>query len=333
MNNEILAMISTKGRDNTTLGMAILSVLLQTKKPNKLVIFDDNLVTSDPRTNPLFEHLFRLADEKGIEWFWAFGQKKGQHFNHQTANKMGYKYVWRVDDDEFAEEHTLETLYSLMKDDVGAVGGLVLVPYKAMELMPEGTDNSIKNFYSHPNLQWFRDAKAREVEHLTSSFLYRAGIVDYNLNLSMVAHTEETQFTYSLFKKGYKILFTPDCTTWHFRQPTGGIRQDSYSEMWTHDEDLFTVWLANQDKQVAYLNNGLGDHIVFKSIIPEIKNKDMIIACCFPEVFEDVDGVETVSLERGKKLITNTEKFDVYRFMWDNNWTGSLQDAFREVYK
>lgn len=41
---------------------------------------------------------------------------------------MGYRFVWRVDDDNVAEDNVLEILYSKMGPDVGAVGGAVLVP-------------------------------------------------------------------------------------------------------------------------------------------------------------------------------------------------------------
>lgn len=41
---------------------------------------------------------------------------------------MGYRFVWRVDDDNVAEDNVLESLYAQMSDMVGAVGGAVLVP-------------------------------------------------------------------------------------------------------------------------------------------------------------------------------------------------------------
>lgn len=125
---EILASISTRGRYHTTLPMAIMSVATQTLRPDKLVIFDDNETREDLREIPVYKKIFQLLDYKGIKWEVIFGACKGQHYNHQIANRMGYRFVWRVDDDNVAEDNVLASLYEKIAPDVGAVGGAVLVP-------------------------------------------------------------------------------------------------------------------------------------------------------------------------------------------------------------
>ena len=87
----------------------------------------------------------------------------------------------------------LEKYLRLMTDDVGAVGGTVLTKGYGGE-----GSNRMEHIYSAPNIQWSVGKGVVEVDHLHSTFLYRANIVDYNLELSPVAHREETIFTYEL---------------------------------------------------------------------------------------------------------------------------------------
>lgn len=218
---KVLCSISTRGRYDTTLPMTIQSIAMQEVRPDKLVIFDDNdeNKTRDIRSMPHYLHLLKLLDYNQIEWTVVWGEKKGQHFNHQKANKMGFDLVWRVDDDCIAEPNVLKNLLAVMTDDVGAVGGSVIEPP-----LRDGEGNGSILGLTQPNKQWFRIKKTEEVDHLHCSFLYRAGIVDYNLALSPKAFREETLFTYDLKKAGYKILIIPNCITWHCKMPNGGIR-------------------------------------------------------------------------------------------------------------
>ena len=141
------------------------------------------------------------------------------------------------------------------------------------------------------------------MDHLHCSFLFKKGIAKYNLNLSTVAHTEETQFTYELRRKGFRVVFVPDAHTWHFRNPEGGIRSEGDPGLWAHDEVVFKEKLKEwgiklSNTKFVFLNNGIGDHFCFKMILPELQAKHdrIIIACCFPEVFEGEEKVETTSL-------------------------------------
>ena len=99
--SKILCSISTRGRYDTTLSMAIQAVINQTRKIDHLVIFDDNDQdkTQDLREIQVYRYLFNIMDLKGISWQVVYGKKLGQHHNHQMANQMGFDWVWRVDDD------------------------------------------------------------------------------------------------------------------------------------------------------------------------------------------------------------------------------------------
>ena len=329
----ILAYINTYGRYGTTLPLAMTSIALQTKVPDHLIIFDDNKEKQDLRNSELYKHIFQLIHVKGISCEVIFGQSKGQHLNHELANSMGYDYCWRVDDDEYAESNVLEELYKHMEDGVGAVAGIVIPP-TAGQLPINFMPSKIGEF---PLYQWCHwKGEPKYVTDLYSSFLYRAGIAHYNLELSPVAHREETMFSHSLYKQGYKLVVIPTAITWHFRS-AGGIRSGQGAENFNHDEELWQKWVrdinkVDTDTKVCFLNSGLGDHIVFqKAILPLLKKKfkKVIIACCYPEVFE---GETVISLGEGEYMVDDIKKYDVYAFMALSNWKGSLEEAFRKVY-
>ena len=319
---KVLCSVATRGRYRTTLPMALMAIINQTRPVDKLIVFDDNDQPEDLRNDPMYLRIFYLLDAKNIPWEWAFAAKKGQHFSHQTANRMGFEWVWRVDDDAIPEPNVLENLLEYATPDVGAVGGAVLTPpYEPHKVEPTGKIDEINN---EPNIQWDMIRQAKQVEHLHCSFIYRAGIHDYNLGLSRVAHREETLFTYGLLRKGYKLWVVPNAVTWHLKSPSGGIRAETNVNMYAHDERIFQNILAHRDKTVVVLNCGMGDHIVFTHVLPEIKNP--VVFGCYPEILPCRPIAEAVD------LFGDIEPMNVYHNMSKWNWKGSLEDAFRKMY-
>jgi len=318
----VLCSIATRGRYQTTLPLALNAIINQTKLPDKLVIFDDNDEPEDVRNNNIYQHLFSIMDYKGIKWEWVYAAKKGQHHIHQLANRMGYDWVWRVDDDAIPEPNVLEELYSWINDDVGAIGGAILT----LPINPDTSKNTgkIQDIDKEPNIQWAEIKKLKEVEHLHCSFLYRAGVHDYNLGLSRVAHREETLFTYGLYLKGYTILAAPHANTWHLKNPQGGIRSESNQQLYHHDELIFRNTLAYKDKKIVVLNVGMGDHIVFKNVLKDITNAEVFT--CFPDIVPGRPISEAMS------LFGDIDQWSVYKKMAEWNWTGSLEKAFRKLY-
>jgi len=141
-------------------------------------------------------------------------------------------------------------------------------------------------------------------------------------------------------RQGFHIKVTPEAITWHYRQPSGGIRRaDATIDWWNHDEvifrDLMKQWGVHpREVKLIVLNNGLGDHIVFKSILPEIKEKfkehRIVISNCYPQVFED-QGLEMISIAEAG-LLGDVEKYNVYGWMTQNNWQKDIREAFRSMY-
>lgn len=320
--DKVLCSVATRGRYQTTLPLTLNAIINQTKKVDKLIIFDDNDEPQDMRNELVYSYFFQMLDIKGIQWEWLYAQKKGQHHIHQMANTMGFDWVWRVDDDAIPEPNVLQTLFNYTSKKVGAVGGAILTPPLQFEsFKPTG---KIENINTEPNIQWSFIHKVKEVEHLHCSFLYRAGVHDYNTGLSRVAHREETLFTYGLYLKGYKILAVPNAVSWHLKNPNGGIRSETNQKLYEQDELVFRNTLNYKDKKIVVLNCGMGDHIVFSHVMPDITNAEVFT--CYPDI------VPGRSIAEARALFGDIDQWSIYRKMAQWKWTDSLENAYRKMY-
>jgi glycosyltransferase involved in cell wall biosynthesis len=330
--------IPTKNRYDA-LSHTLLSIALQTMTPYEVIIVDDNDAPVNLTTNLIYEYIFRLFDDKGIKWKVLFGEKKGQHFSHQMVQEAATTdFIFRVDDDCILEPDVLRKLLSVIKrPGVGAVAPAVLMPNPAP--LPLGYKNLIKSI-DKPNSQWYKGTGISYAEHLYSCFIYRKGLAKYDLNLSTVAHREETIFSHSIFRADYQLFVNHDAQVWHFRQNTGGIRTFQHDpSLWEHDEKIFqsymNLWNASkEDTKYIILDNGLGDHYAFKHILPKLreKNEKIVIACCYPDVFHDEDDIELMSIAQAKLIFGNIDNHNIYRYMIDHNWKGTLVEAFEKLY-
>lgn len=321
--SKVLCSVATRGRYFTTLPLVLNAIINQTTLPDKLVIFDDNDDPQDMRQEMIYQYFFQMLDIKKVQWEWLFADKKGQHHIHQAANTMGFDWVWRCDDDAIPEPNVLGNLLGYASvDNIGAIGGSILTP--PLNINTKNSTGRVLDIDTEPNIQWNYIKQSKEVEHLHCSFLYRAGVHDYNLGLSRVAHREETLFTYGLHQKGYKILAVPHAVTWHMKNPQGGIRSETKKEMYEHDEQIFRNIVGMSDHTIVVLNSGLGDHIVFNNIFASINNP--VVFGCYPEV------IPCRSIAEAQALFGDLDQWNIYKKMCDWNWKGSLEDAFRKMY-
>lgn len=339
MSEKITVGIPTKNRYDH-LALTLYSVINQTVKPSEIIIVDDSDKTLDIRNMPIYKHLIKLMDNYGIEWKVLYGNKTGQHHSHQAIQEIAKNnLIFRIDDDEVAEYDVLEILLSSMKDDVGAIAPAVIVP-PGEDLPNWLKTNTLSGVDNKPNVQWYLFNGTVEAEHLYSCFLYRKGIANYDLTLSTVAHREETIFTHSIYREGYKLLVNGSARVWHFRSETGGIRSYSQKEYFDNDEKIFQGYLSRWDVgkrpevKMVVLDNGIGDHYAFKNLLPEFKAryKEVIIACCYPDVFFDEPEVRIISIKEAKDFYGNLDGFSVYKFMREHNWTKSIVEAYKELY-
>ena len=331
MKKDLLFYLTTYNRYNTTLAMAWMSLIQQTMKPDKIIIYDNNSEPQDPTKIEHLNYLFEVCHQKGIDVWYEFAKQPGAHFNHEKSNTLGYKYAFFCDDDNFVESNVVEELMKEMKDDVGAVGGLILKPPATP--LPAHITGKLGDIWHGENIAWHtQEGEPREVEHLYSGFLYRCGIVHHDLRLSKKVFRGETMFTHSLFLKGYKLIFTPKVITWHF-EGAGGCRtleeQASNQTMYNHDSQIFAEWLKfkNAGKKLYFLDEGLGDCYAFKQVItPE---PDSIVATCFPYLFPNN---KVISIGEAEQLVDKKD-YDLYVWMERNNWKGDLPAAYKTFYE
>ena len=94
------------------------------------------------------------------------------------------------------------------------------------------------------NVQWHLNASGEvlEVDHLHCTFLFRRELIVYPTDFSPVGHREESWATFSIKRKGHKVLVDTGAISWHARCPTGGIR-DGNRWFYEHDEKLFVKYL------------------------------------------------------------------------------------------
>jgi hypothetical protein len=147
---------------------------------------------------------------------------------------------------------------------------------------------------------------------------------DYNTGLSRVAHREETLFTYGLYLKGYKILAVPNAVSWHLKNPNGGIRSETNQKLYEQDELVFRNTITYKDKKIVVLNCGMGDHIVFKNVMPDITNAEVFT--CYPDI------VPGRSIAEARALFGDIDQWNIYRKMAQWKWTDSLENAYRKMY-
>lgn len=363
-NPTVTAEISTRGRYFTTLPMCIAAIAAQTRKPEKLVIYDDG-EQIDLRQHEPYEAIFRMLDEQGIKWEVVATPRKGQVTNHQHClDTADTTFVWRVDDDLIPLPNNLERLLNTIRDytppmynravdglfsehSIGAVAGLIHHPHNVRPL-PDSVTGKLSDVSLGLNVQWFQLAGyPREVSHLYSSFLYRVKAAreagGYPINLSPAGHREETIFSHQIHRAGYKLIVQPDAKSFHLQAATGGIRAHSaHPEYWEHDEAVFQEYLRvwgvdlHETKLIA-LDCGIGDTFVFKSILPQVRmanrNRKLVLATCYPAVYSDTKDIEQISIADAKLLLGSAiDNHNVYKFMEDRNWKGSLTDAYLEMF-
>lgn len=343
MNADITVEISTRDRYESLI-LTLQSIALQTCLPKCVLIYDDGQ-QKDLRQDYVYGNIFKMLSLKGIQWKVLFGERKGQVLNHQKAiNESQTELIYRCDDDNTLEPNVLERLYAQFRDPkVGAVAGVVSHPDGF--LPPEATSPFIEDSLFKYSIQFTKFDSVREVQHLYSTFMFRKSAAKhgYNLSLSKVGHREETLFSHEMFRNGWKLLVDGNAIIWHLKAPTGGIRSFKDINLWNHDETKYLQktkeWgIKLKDYFFCYLNNGIGDHFVFKRLLPEIKakhpNKKIFISACYPNVFFDEPDVETVGLNVGQCLSRrDILDYDVYKYGFDNKWNKPIEGIFRKIYE
>jgi len=228
------------------LALALWSVAEQTYQDFKITIIDDSDDRKDVRELPYILPILNRLDSEGHAWRLFYGDKKGPHWALQKAIDLSRcPYVFLFDDDAILDtkclEHLVEAWNEVEKNTPGkiaAVGPIVTIPGANREFyyLPEGYKwfkryNGFIDEYGmcygdhiwryHPN------DELQECSNL-QGFLFdlekAKEIGGFDLNYNITAFRTETDFCYSLFKKGYKLYVQPKALIWHSHSPVGGIR-------------------------------------------------------------------------------------------------------------
>ena len=75
---------------------------------------------------------------------------------------------------------------------------------------------------------------------------------------------------------------------------------------------------------IVVLNCGMGDHIVFKHILSNVKNP--LIFSCYPEI------IEGKSIAEAEHLFGDLDQWNIYKKMEQWKWKDSLENAYRKLY-
>ena len=344
--NNVTATVSTKGRYHNTFPLVLTSLVNQTLKPARLLIYDDNDELEDLRENEIYKNLFSLLNRVGINWEVKVGARKGQIHNHQQALKdVTSEWIWRLDDDNVMEPNTLQDLYSYAISDskIGAVGPLILDPKS--DIKHSMASNKMEDIFLGLNIQWCNTDLHQylEVDHLQgSTFLFRkeSATHGYDLRLSRVGHREETIFTHEIKRAGWRLVVLTGVKTWHMRYGAGGIRSQNNIKMFEGDEKIFHEYLkkwkiAAGKMKIIPLDSGIGDHYAFRAALPAIKNKykgyTIVIGASYPGVFEGEEGIKLVSLGECASFV-RIEDYNIYGWMDRHHWKQSLSEAYKKMY-
>jgi FkbM family methyltransferase len=324
----ILCCVPTRDRYAELAG-CIQSIALQTRPPDHLTVYDDSTERQDLRSHPVLKHLLRVLEARGIAWNVVFTPGLGQHVAHQLANTTpGYDAVWRLDDDQVAESNVLESLSAYLENPgIAAVGGAV---YEPGNPAVGPTSGELVHLFDLPHVQWCPDRGTSDVDHLYSSFLYRTGLASYKLNMSPVAFREETIFSHRLKRLGHRLVVNTHLRTYHLRAETGGCRGDrTWAYAWDQAEFLK---LAEQEWSLKLISTGggFGDCFALKSLLPEFfeRYEQVIVGSCYPQVFEGEERVTAVRFEATRDVKND----DIYSYMAEHNWKGTLIEALRELH-
>lgn len=272
-NNDLRITIGIPTKDRgIELAILLQSISVQTYQNFDVLINDDG-VSGIINGNSTIQGLLNLLRQQGHNVTIMKGQTLGPHIAGQAIlDNAKTELILRVDDDVALEPECLENLIKpFIKDNerkAAAVGLTLLNPHEDlnkqqmdMESFKRQYEQGLGKVFWMNETQLFLSGMLSinklpiedeiEVEHLYSGFMYRKSIAKeiggYPLNLSKVGHREETIFTYSMFKAGYKLYVHPRAISYHYHPMFGGIRETAgqmhKEELWKHDEDIFNEWI------------------------------------------------------------------------------------------
>lgn len=257
----ITVLIPTYNRYDNVLPLSLMSIVNQSRIPDRVILIDDSPVKKFYNYQTL-KTILILFKEKNIQFDYFYGQSKGMC----PALQMGLDdiedgWVLKMDDDHILEYNTIELLEKNIKDNVGAISGMILEKEKKFIFKPTSIDNiynKIENIYTESGIQLLRnqDNNIKKVEHLYSLYFFNRKLSeDYPIELQPSGNREDTIFTYTIFKKGYDLIFDPNIKIYHLPTTKADILFEKKHLEWFFIDKLKEWNIVPQKLQFKEIDN------------------------------------------------------------------------------
>lgn len=333
----ITCVIPTRDRYDS-LFSCLVSVLLGSKKPNEILIYDDSV----KKKNIFKQERFLYLKQFGVKIEVIPTEQIGQSHIHELSQADArYPLIWRIDDDCLVDKNCLSYLVSNMDKTVGAVGGLIHIPGK-IPLTVE-REQSINETNFHVQMCGHRTLTPFEVEHLHCSFLYQKGIVPFAYKiLDKCGLCEETIFTHELYRMGYKLLVDPRAVTYHFQSKKGGMRDHHIEKGYEINREILEhkkkLWKKIDPKSKMIIDaHGIGDSIVLQKCLSRIieperdtwiftQNLDIYKQEVFPRTY-------FLPVKEADIYYNNFLPDTIYQFMERKKWSKTIEEAYLEMHR
>lgn len=230
MKEKITVIIPTYKRYDSTLPICLMSLALQTKSPDRIIVIDDSPIKK-LYDFEYFKNILLIYKNKNIHFDYFHGSGLGMVPSMQMAiEDINDGWVLKIDDDHVLDSKSIENLYKHINiENIGAISGLVLdnIRYKNLISKPLHDINKIYNkledIYINLNIQMDmnQDDGIKYVEHLYSFYFFKRNVVEkYPLELQPSGYREDTIVTHEIYRKGYKLIVDPKVVVYHLYNKT-----------------------------------------------------------------------------------------------------------------
>lgn len=226
---KITVLLTTCDRYDSTLPLCLLSILNQTRLPDSIVIVDDS------RNNTFYneqqiKYCLLIAKLKQVPIEYFYGERKGQVLALQLGmDNIEDGWVFKTDDDNVLEPNVLELLEKEITPEYGCIGGVIL-DRPAMDRFENNIkmSSNVEDIFTHYNIQMIGNQSddVKEADHIYSNYFFDISIHRTHYpELQPSSHREDTLFTHSIYRKGYKIKICPYIKIHHIQDGLTGNRQ------------------------------------------------------------------------------------------------------------
>lgn len=239
----ITVFVTTCDRYHSTFPLCLLSIINQTRLPNRIVIVDDSMKKQFYQ-NEMIKQLITLCIWKNIPIDYFHGESKGQ----VPALRLGMEeihegWVLKMDDDNILEPNVLEKLEGYISNDVGCMSGIILDKHAINRNETDvNMSSKLEDIYSHFNIQMVgvQDDNPKSVEHIYSNYFFRRDLAgEWPIEYQPSSHREDTIFTHQIFRKGYQLMVYPDIRIYHLNNGEKTGNRQYGKEFTDNNEKVF----------------------------------------------------------------------------------------------